>query len=705
MGGPGKKNWIIQLVALLLFFTMWGLSAQAETHLSGTVGADLGIYEFTNSIFDPPLAFQADRRLSNQYLDLSINGPVVNDHFANYLARVRFQGTQVKAGTEESSTYEYIDPGVTSYFGSFSLFTDRRYPVKLYSGKNKVNSVRYEAGNRSEIEMVDQGLAVVRRYETITEATGIQLKYSLNQGPDLSFEAKTTANQRSRMYDFDENRNIWVDFWEKAPGVAPYYNIDVENFILDHDVLLYVGGAFIDTIPAGGQVDIVVEEGMRDFDFIPVGLNSFRRSLDVDSDMGCNIFFNDPPGSKDLDQTNNIVTGKLKYEGDGPFKTEAKFEIDSGSEDVQDMVTNLKVFNNLAGYEINPNASVQMLSNYSSNLIDVGDISHQLSTMFMNQTTGRWSQKRGMRATVTHSFFNLSSETGTDQVKSTNNIVNALLNIPTGWNRHETDFLVNSNILSDSKDFKNSLYFTEMRNQLELRNLGFRWRPKHQVKYSKGKQENPDATNSEWDNKFLLDGENPRLGMLGALKVKGEYSLRHRNNARGNDTSKKYLSEVVMVRKFVSGYRLKLGAGWEKEAFDSEINQDLVGPVRLPKRTDETRRSYRIDIQTKPFAWMDLGGNAMRIKTNESKITKFSASLSVKIPKIKIPVKSFLLKERRELEGVRPQEWLRVETKSSYNFRKIRLVLAHQYTDETLLTENYTYNEFSIKIFRDFDIF
>ena len=95
----------------------------------------------------------------------------------------------------------------------------------------------------------------------------------------------------------------------------------------------------------------------------------------------------------------------------------------------------------------------------------------------------------------------------------------------------------------------------------------------------------------------------------------------------------------------------------------------------------------------------------MRMTSMDSEISKFSGTMSLVIPKLGIPIKSFLIKEKREMVGVIPQEMMRLETKGSYNFRKIRLVLVHEYIDETLITENYTYNEFSININRDFEIY
>ena len=326
----GKKSfWILSLLLVMPLLT--GSSARGETHLAGTVGADLEIHNFTNSIFNPPLEYRADRNISNQFLDLRLNGPLINNHFANYMARARLQGTQVKSGTGDGNTFKYLNPKITNYFGSFSVFPDRPYPMRFYTGRSEINRVRYEAVNRSKVDLLDAGLAVVRRYRSVAEASGVDAQYLVNQGLELSLRAEHKKNELIRQYDFDENRNIWVDFATINPGVAPFFNIEIVNTIEDHDVLIFADFAFVDTVKAGGIYSMVLEEGMRDLEFVPVGLNSFSYRLDLQSDMIWKIFFNDPPGGMDSDLENDILALKLEYDNEGRFQTEADFGIDNGT--------------------------------------------------------------------------------------------------------------------------------------------------------------------------------------------------------------------------------------------------------------------------------------------------------------------------------------------------------------------------------------
>lgn len=702
----GVHGWKFILVLVLAGLLPWSPAA-AQHHLSGSLGADLGMYGFSNTLFPPrSMDYSADRRMSNQWLDLNAMGPLINGYFANYNARARLQGTQIRSVTDGVTETEYINPAITNYFGSVGLFPNKPFPLMVYTGRTQNQNIRYEAANRNQVEIVDPGLAVLRRYETISDGSGAQLRYAVKQDLELGFEAKSNHNQLTRQYDFDENRNIWVDFITISPGVSPYYNIEVVNTIPDYDVLLYIDFAFVDTVKANSTLPIVVDEGIRNVDFVPVGLNAYSQQLTINTDMQWKIFFSDPPGSKDLDQYNDIFTGQLKYGRDGRLTSDAYYEYNDGRELVQDMKTNLQVFNNLANYYLSPNATLNSLTTYSQNLTDVGVISHNLSSSFMQQTGHKWRKPGGIGTSLTHSYFYMTSETDVDRLSSRNNIVNGLVNIPTHWQRHEVDFLAGANLLSDSKTFRNNQYTTEMRNRLETRQVGMRWRPRHNLKLSKGHQENPTSDSNEIESKFRVEGEHANLGPAGALRVVWDWTWRRRTNDRGIDERNKTIGEVGLTRKFGRKYRLKAIAGWEKEIFDFEDKeQESSAHPDNPGREPERRQSFRIDGQLAPWRWIDMSANAMWIKTNDSRITKYSASLSLRIPKLGLPIKSFVSKENRELVGVRPQEVFQAETKMSYNIRKIRLVVAHKYIDETLITENYKYSEFLFRVTRDFDVY
>ena len=700
---PGWKTLLILILTAAAMVTT--PAVQGQTHIAGSVGADLGVYSFTNSLFSQPLDYSADRRLSNQWVDLNVIGPLVNGYFARYNLRGRVRGTQIRSEADGVKTTEYLNPKLTNYYGSLSLFPERPFPLMVYTGRTEDNSVRYEAANRSQVDLVDPGLAVVRRYETITKGTGGVWRYAATQDLDFALEAKQTQNEVSRQYDFDENRNIWVDFTTISPGVSPFYNIEVANTIPDHDVLLFVDFAFVDTVKANDVLNLVIEEGVRDIDFVPIGLNSYSQRLDVNSDQLWKIFYSDPPGSKDQDQKNDIITGKMRYGRDGKFTNDGFFELNAGEEDVQKMITDLKVFNNLANYNFSPTASINSLTNYSSNQTDVGVISSQLSKVFQQQTTGKWTKPGQLNTALSHVYSKMNSKTGMDQVTSTNNILNGLVNVPTHWHKHQVDFVLGANLLKDNKGLVNNKYNAEMRNLAEFRTGGLRLKPRHQFKLAKGKQENPSSSNSEIESRLSLEGEHPRLGTLGSLRFKFEYDWKKRGNESNDLTNNKYVSDLGLTRRFGKKYMAKVAFGYELETFGNvSKDPEFSDQPEANAREAEKRRVFRFDVQAAPSPRVDFSLGGIWIRSNDSIISKYSGSISLKVPLVEIPLRTNFLKEKRELEGVRPQEIFQVETKIGYNWRKIRLTLSHKYTDETLVTENYTYNEFVVQVVRDFDI-
>jgi len=696
LGISGSILAVLGLVAL-------AVPALAQHEMKGELGADFGSYGFTNTVSNFGVSLEADRGLSNQFLGLDFQGPVVNNHFAGYSGLLRVSGTQVRSVSDGTAYNQYISPELTGHQLNLSLFPERNYGLQLFTGRSLVYSVRYEASNRSEVLIEDPGLAVVRRYASEVRSSGIRWRMTTDNDIDMNLEYKDDSSTLDRQYDLDENRNIWVEFSTVSPGVAPWYNIQLINTIPDRDVAVYVDLALADTVRAGERLDLVVEEGVRELDFIPVGLNAYHKTLDVGSDMVWKIFFNDPPGSKDMDQGNKVVTGNIKVGDEGPFKNETHFEFNDGYEAVQRMDSGLNVITNQASYDMSPELGFRAMTTYSGNRTDIQDISHQETTNFSNMTSMRLQKPGGLGASLSHNFSKLGSKTDASDVNSTNNILNGLVSMPTNWNQHRVDMRVVANLLSDDSGYVNNLYSAELTNRLEFRKAGFRWRPQHQLKSTRATQQSPDGKTTERESRLMVEGERPDVSFLGTLKLKGQYDWRSRKDDRGEDIKNRYLMEAGVTHRFGKHYKFQVIGTMENELYGNGAADGGGDPVSL--REDQHRKSLRLDLQAEPMPGMNLGINSIFITINESKISKYSLSLNWKIPRLKIPVRSYLISEKRELEGLDPQTLLQAETKLSYNFRQIHLVASHRLTKETLITEDYSYNEFRATVSRRFDIY
>ncbi len=693
--GPG-----VVIILLLL-----GSPSFAQHRMKGELGADFGTFDFSNDVSTYNVSLAADRGLSNQFLTLDLSGPVVNNRFATYGGLFRLTGTQIRSVSDGNVYNDYIPPELTGHQFNLSLFPERNYGLQLFTGSALTYSVRYEASNRSEVQIEDPGLAVVRRYASEVSSTGARWRMATGEKVEYSLEYKDNTNTVDRQYDFDENRNIWVEFSTISPGVAPYYNIQVVNTIQDRDVALYMDLAFIDTVRAGARLDIVVEEGTRELDFVPVGLNAYHRTLSISSDMVWKIFFSDPPGSKDIDQNNRITTGSFRVGKDEDrFRSETYLEFNDGYEQVQNMDTQLNMVTNQASYDLSSQVGLQSMTTYSANVTDIHDVSHQETSNLSQLTTVRMMKPGGMGASLSHNYSHLGSKTDASDITSTNNIFNGLLTVPTSWNQHRVDVRLVANLLSDDSGYANDLYSAEVTNSLELRAGGFKWRPRHQLKSTRAVQQNPDGKTTERESRLMVEGARPDLGFLGDLRLKGQYDWRNRKDGRGTDIKNRYLLEAGLTRRVGRRLKLQVVGTLENELYGGEASGEGADEP-VTRREDQHRRSLRLDFQAEPMQGMILGASSMYITINGSRIRKLSLSLNWKIPRLEIPVRSYLIKERRELEGLPAQTLLQAETKLSYNFRQIRLVASHRMISETLISEDYSYQEVRAVVSRRFDVY
>lgn len=91
-------------------------------------------------------------------------------------------------------------------------------------------------------------------------------------------------------------RTLWVQFTATGPGISPNYNVTVRNTIPNVEIRVYVDFVLVGTVIAESSLDIVVEEGHRDLEFVMDEMNSFRQAIDVNHDMEWLILVIDPFG-------------------------------------------------------------------------------------------------------------------------------------------------------------------------------------------------------------------------------------------------------------------------------------------------------------------------------------------------------------------------------------------------------------------------
>jgi hypothetical protein len=277
--------------------------------------------------------------------------------------------------------------------------------------------------------------------------------------------------------------------------------------------------------------------------------------------------------------------------------------------------------------------------------------------------------------------------------------------LPTGFHLHEVGARVSATYVSDNLQYRSRQYTGEIDNRLELHSAGIRWLPRYILKYTAGTRENPDGSSNEFESHAILGGEVLNLGVIGLLKFKGDYTWRRRETDTGTGTKSTYLGEMGITSRTMKGARVGLHTSHELQRFGREISaEEAIIGIAVSPLEDQVRHTYRVDVQTAVSSAFTAGGNAMLLTTNDTRVRRIMASLSARIPRVNLPVRSSLIDERRALIGLPTQKLFEIQTRASLTIRRVRLVLSHTYSRDRQLTEEYRYQQLLAKLIRDFDV-
>lgn len=681
--------------------------AYSQTDLTGTLGVDLENYRFSNSLKDTTRNYTVDRKLSNHFLRLNITGPIVNEVFAKYSASAKVYGTYYQVSTDNGSASQYITPDLGTYSATLSLLPQKAYPLQFYLNRSAENSVRYEASNKSISEVINPELAVVRRYFSKTSTKGAIWKLGFSENFNSDVEIRQNDMEVERIYDFGENRDIWVVYTNLT--INPISEIDTVqliNSIPDDTLIFFIDFILIDSLAPGETVETEVDSGYHDIEIVPFKYNSYRRRVRVDGNMIWEVLYTPPPTPNDLDQTINTASTSIRIGNNGDFTNDAYIEYSTTDENVQNMDIKLGSLTNNANYKIRDNINLNTLTTYNYNNTVIDTISSQTNNSIMHQTHLGYTKSKSFSTSISHSFNSMSSKTEFSDLNSKTNTFSNRFYMPFKKLNYELDIKNSATLLEDNTGYANNQYSTRISNSIDLDLPGLLLEPQNEFKYSYSNQKKPDQSGTNIEDKFILSGEAPGLSSLGVLKFKGEIGWRNRSSAGTNDTQVRYALDVYLNREIVKGLKLGFMSSQEKETYGGSAptpgsNRDQKNPAR----EDQGLSSYKFDVQANPMKDLSISANYMIINQNLSQITKYSLSLIFSIPKIDIPVKSFIIKQTRNLEGLPGQTQLVWETKVSYRFRSVVLVLNHSLIEEDLLNEKYNFQEIQAKISRQFDVF
>jgi hypothetical protein len=724
----------------------------ADTNLSGDIGVDLQNYRFNSSQSDDGRNYASNRARSSHFLGLALEGPLVNSYFANYLVRGSFRGVYFDSRSETVRATEYVSPTLRTLNAQLLLLSSKPYPIRATYSRADEYTLRLELNNRSDVDRLRPELGVIRRYNSDRDALGVNWQIALRNNVSLMTEVRSEATKAARIYDFEEDQDIWTSSLPvgRRDRDSVYFFVEFQNglsdsvtiTVLNLDSLSQSGDPrlrLIEDLPPGDAflLDSLVE-GLHEVTIDSRTFNQLRARVDLDngnfnrsSDLLVRIFSTPPAAPNDLDQKINAMSGILKVGNNGRFESKTFYEYTDLREAVQEQTTFLHNLTNDIRYELLPDLQLAAMTTLQGNKQTIADRSSQSSTMFQHQTTLGLSQSRGISALLSHSISAGKARIQQDTVTTKLNTLEARVSVPVKAIHYRLDVagaaaFTNSQqrnapeegadpaTVEQEPDYINDKYRTDFTGNFDFKWRGFKFAPSHQFKYSRTTQENPDLTTNEVETRFALMTTTPATALLGSAKLNGEIRYRNRYDTVGSDNQTKYSFDASVSRPLGDMFRLNFMTNQEYEVYGGDA------PVSGREKQPQFRSSYKLSLQATVSARLSGSLDYMLITQStkaykrvddrdvlvdeKTVIEKFGAALLLDIPKINLPIKSFLSAQIRDLGDLPNQTQFSIETKTNYQIRKIVLTLSHSYRREKQLFETYGYHEILGKISRQFSL-
>lgn len=712
-------------IGVLLIGLLMISSVAAATELAGEIGIDLKDLTYKTDYSDTSASHSIRRSQSNHYANLLLSGALINSHFANYSTNLKVYGAYFNSSTNDATETEYVKPDLRGFYGQATFLPEKKFPFQIYRSDYDDYAVRYEPNNKTDRERLQPELSVIRRYQNRRESTGAVWQYSPREKVRLLSEVKEEKTRSNRIYDFGENLDVWVTYitsaarpWDtvytvlldnQLPNAADIQivNLDSVNVNPGFPVLN------ISDMPSNTTQTVYLYPGRTEIQVASTGYNPYFNIFEVDSNFVIAIKYRNPASPNDIDQTRKVFTSRLKVgDDDSRARNSVFYEYSDQSESVQKQSTYLNSLSNQAGYTISDNLKVDGLTSYQTNRTRIDTVSLQWNRVLTHQTTLSYLKRQGLSGSIMHMFARNSShianpslppeaaDSDNDTLSSTSNSILGRLTYPSRkWN-HRFDLNTNINMLSDNTGYANNQYSGEVSNSLQLWWGGAKWQPRHSLKYTNSSQKNPSQSSQEIETRFSIIGEKS-TSVLGDVRLKSEATYRNRWDDVGTDIKSRYVIDVMMMRKFGTGYRVNLLANQEWEVSGGSA-PSLSGSAASSKT--RYKSAYKLDINASPHKDINLTSSIMLIKQGDNSINKYGLSVNSLIPVVKLPLKSVFVGETRKLAGADPRNQYSVETKVSHRIRKISIVIQHVYQWEKLEFETYSVNEIQGKISRQFNV-
>ncbi len=780
-----QKVFILTTLLLGLFGSL-----QAQHQMSGELAVDVEGYNFNNNFESATLldtltlvpdSSGRNTSLSSHYLNLFFNGPFVNKDFANYTVRSKIYGSFFNSTSQntfenqylKSTENKYLNPALNNFYGKISMFANRKFPMEIYHSESNEHSIRYEANNRTDVELVDPSSGVVRHYLQDRNSNGFSVYYNAHPKINLQSTIKKDETVNSRIYDFGADKDIYLrPIVETGTAfTSDRYNVTIKNDLPNASLEIIRDDLFTYVIDTGKSEIIVLDSGQHiiEVSSSPRIYNKIGRSqFTVNQDMTLRYSFVKPATPNDIKQSLNAANINFTYDDNDRFKSIAFYEYSDQKEGLQKQATYLNNFYNTASYKLAKNSSLGSQTNVTRNQTDVDTSSHQIATAILQAFSLNHLMDNGVLANSTYSYnYNRSSNridslTGIDTTSNTKQFVKIddilsssthifsnKFTIPNKrFYNHVLDLGANVNYISDNTGYDNKQYTIDFNNRFSKKFGIIKFEPRNNTKYYITDQKYVFQTNTidgvkdtiiastskKIESRFFLKTFITNHKVVGDITTGLEYAYRKKFDTKGDDIKNRYVFDINFVKRFGKKFKISLLTTQEKDSYAIFTADTFVTSTNLDKSRVDRKQSYKIDITIAPWDDFSLSTGYLTIAQTStddlradsliergSKIYKLNFSLDFKIPYIKLPVKMFYLKDTRDID---PQKVIMpsgeftdpnavqrhnvitsLNTKISYQFRKITLTFSHDYLKEEIAAnESYSIHEIKGKITRRFGI-
>jgi hypothetical protein len=678
--------------------------AQAQHELRGELGANLVVVDFQNQLAGQEVLYAVRRGISDQFLSLGLRGPLYNPALGSYSLRTRLAGQYYQVDATSGDGAEYATPKPTALAASVGLFPGRRHPVRIYYAWSDLMALNYEQENRAVDDVANPELAAVRRYESSNLSFGTDMRYGITPTADVVVEAQHQEATSLRQYDFDEQRDIFVNFVTPSPDpTRPLVNIIVQNGIPEGDVTLLVDGIIVTTLVPDQQFVFELESGPHDVEFVPSSFNRFFAVVDVNGDMLWEASFNEPPGRTDVERSENAGRAEWVVGRQRRFENKARLTYSDAFESIQGRNNLLIDATNDAAFDWTSQAKLLSSTKFSLSESDMQSSNDQSVQNLGQRTRIAYVTLKGGTAEAEHAFDRTSTVTGPIEITTDQNRV--LVNAGRPWGPYQHRVRVRNTLTHVS----NSEAYRSLENRAELINdAAFflrraRLAPRNSLGYTYTDRKNPDAGSEELDWRPKLDFTVPGLWVLGDLTGYGEYGWRRRSQEGRIDTTVRFGWSATLRRNFGPNYRLFIMTTSNRENYDSRYTVD-VGEPPAP-REPQRQLVYNAGFRAQPVPSIGMSFSYGKTISVDQEQGRIRADVTVRIPWINLPVSSAYSRQNRMITGLSDQTTTRWETGFVFRVRDVRIQFEHAYVAEALFSEDYALHTFSAEIARGFTVF